>query len=251
MGTLHVPRHGSLGGVVLGHCFTCSRHTGILREIGQALTAEGFMVLRFDFSGNGQSQGDFGDSSYSKHMAEIQSAVALLTSKGIDWIGLAGHSMGAAIAVLSAAQLPEVRAVCTLAGRLSGLNPTAFLSAAQQSDLAADGQVAFVSRGRRLTLSRRFFTDAAQHHLPGAIRALKIPLLIVHGNRDDIISVTEAQQAREFNPAHSRVEIVDQADHMFSDPSHRRTVSRLIANWFIEQRRRSIAEPQTASETQH
>ncbi len=53
-GTLHLPDNPSQLGIVLGHCFTCTRHTTILRELAKDLTREGFIVLRFDFSGNGQ-----------------------------------------------------------------------------------------------------------------------------------------------------------------------------------------------------
>ena len=60
-GTLHQPRQPRLGGIVAGHCFTCSRHTGILRQVCEDLSEAGFSVLRFDFSGNGQSQGRFED----------------------------------------------------------------------------------------------------------------------------------------------------------------------------------------------
>jgi putative redox protein len=58
-GTFHLPTEDSRRGIILGHCFTCSRHTRILRDVSLALVEEGFKVLRFDFSGNGQSEGGF------------------------------------------------------------------------------------------------------------------------------------------------------------------------------------------------
>lgn len=70
-GTHHRPDAPSEYGVVLGHCFTCTRHTGVLREVGARLTAAGFHVLRFDFSGNGQSEGVFIETSYTKYITEM------------------------------------------------------------------------------------------------------------------------------------------------------------------------------------
>jgi alpha/beta superfamily hydrolase len=61
-GTLHPPKKSSNRGIIIGHCFTCSRHTRVLQQMGHDLAAARFTVLRFDFSGNGQSEGAFIDS---------------------------------------------------------------------------------------------------------------------------------------------------------------------------------------------
>ena len=87
-GTLHVPAMPPDRGVVIGHCFTCSRHTRILQQIAQDLARAGFMAMRFDFSGNGQSEGVFAETSYSKHISEMKTAAAFLMEKGAtgsDW----------------------------------------------------------------------------------------------------------------------------------------------------------------------
>lgn len=82
IGTLHLPDGPAHRGVVFGHCFTCSRHTGIIRHICSELEREAFMALRFDFSGNGQSQGRFDESTYSKQIQEMKIATAFIAEKG-------------------------------------------------------------------------------------------------------------------------------------------------------------------------
>jgi pimeloyl-ACP methyl ester carboxylesterase len=235
-GTLHLPDVSAGCGIILGHCFTCSRHTTILRRICSDLTLEGFMALRFDFSGNGQSEGTFADSTYSKQISEMQTAVALLAGKGAVWIGLAGHSMGAAIALLTAARLDIVKAVCVLAGRFSELNAAHFLSPDQRQQLQGVGSVSFSSRGRSLELSNRFFADAGQYNLPQVVGALQPPLLVVHGDQDEIIPVQEAYQAQALNPAGATLAVIPDADHMFSNAQHRRQISELVVTWFKEQK---------------
>ena len=130
-GTLHQPAQVPVGAVIAGHCFTCSRHTGVLRRICSDLCDAGFMALRFDFSGNGQSQGQFEQSTWSKQILEMESAVALMQEKGARWIGLAGHSLGAAIALLVARRMKVVSALCRVAGRVSGPLPMHFLQPSQ------------------------------------------------------------------------------------------------------------------------
>ncbi|PNV85689.1 MAG: osmotically inducible protein C, partial [Desulfobacteraceae bacterium] len=101
-GTFHVPTEDCRRGIILGHCFTCSRHTKILRDLSLALVEEGFKVLRFDFSGNGQSEGNFAESIYSKQISDMKVAASFMSTEGVSWFGLAGHSMGAMVALLAA-----------------------------------------------------------------------------------------------------------------------------------------------------
>ena len=232
--TLHLPDESSNYGVVIGHCFTCSRHTRILQQICKDLTGAGFMALRFDFSGNGQSEGDFAESSYTKHIAEMKTAIDFIAGKGADKIALAGHSMGATIALLTAAQLPSCKAVCSLAGRLSSTNASYFLNAHQTEELNQTGQISFTSRGRSLQLLKDFFADAEHYDLPKQIAALKCKLLIVHGDHDEIVSVEEAYFAHKLNPADIDLAIIPGADHMFIQENHRRQVAALVVDWFSE-----------------
>jgi len=234
--TLHTPEAPAREAVILGHCFTCSRHTGVLRAIAQRLSDEGFMALRFDFSGNGQSEGDFAASSYSGYIAEIGAAMAFMRKRGAEWIGLAGHSMGAAVAILAAVRHPGVKAVCTLAGRLSGLEPASFLTPSQREELARSGEVSFTSRGRRLRLRRDFFADAGRYSMAESIAVLKIPLLVVHGQEDEIIAVSNAFAAHRHKPENTDLLIVPGADHMFSQTGNRNRVAEDVSRWFSRMR---------------
>ena len=234
-GTLHLPDESNGGGVVFGHCFTCSRHTRIIRHICSDLAAAGFIALRFDFSGNGQSEGDFEASTYSKQIAEIQKAVDVVADKGADWIGLAGHSMGAVIVILTAARMNRIKAVCALAGRLSGLNATHFFNRRQLKELQDTGRVSFSSRGRPLHLSTAFFADAERFNLPETIKTLQAPLMVVHGDHDEIVPVKDAHLARDLNPENTKLVIVPDADHMFSSQEHRLEISKSVVKWFEEQ----------------
>jgi putative redox protein len=235
VGTLHQPDRSPVGAVVAGHCFTCSRHTGVLRHICKQLCAAGFMALRFDFSGNGQSQGIFEQSTWSKQIIEMEAAIALAREKGASWIGLAGHSLGAAIALLVAQRQPAVSAVCRVAGRVSATRPMHFLTSSQQERLAQTGNVAFVSRGRQLSLNRDFFDDADRHDLLAATRTLERPMLVVHGDQDEIIPVSEAELAKATNPGSVELVIVPGGDHMLARGEHQQLVARMITEWFCRQ----------------
>lgn len=234
VGTLHLPDRPAGCGVVFGHCFTCSRHTRIIRQACNELSAEGVLALRFDFSGNGQSEGEFSASNYSKQISEMQTAADVVAEKGARRIGLAGHSMGAVIAVLTAAGTRTVKAVCALAGRLSGLNAVHFFNKKQLKELEDTGRVSFNSRGRSLQLSTEFFADAKQYDLRETVKSLRTPLMVVHGDADEIIPVQDAYLAKTLNPEYTELVVIPGADHMFSAEMHRTQVSQLVVKWFKE-----------------
>ncbi|MBI5593406.1 MAG: alpha/beta hydrolase [Deltaproteobacteria bacterium] len=231
-GTHHRPDAPSGYGVVLGHCFTCTRHTGILREAGARLTAAGFHVLRFDFSGNGQSEGVFIETSYSKYIIEMEIAADFLKTYGVKWLGFAGHSMGAAVSVLAGARLSGIQAICAIAGRLTGMDPSRIFSRDQRRQFEETGRLEFVSRGRHLELDRRFLSDMLSHDMRAAVASLRIPLLIVQGSRDEIVPEDQARQARSINPDYSELVVISGADHFFSQAEHRDSAALKIARWF-------------------
>ena len=217
-GSLHQPKQHAGCGVVFGHCFTCTRHTRIIREACDALATEKFLALRFDFSGNGQSEGEFSKSTYSKQIAEMMDAAGVIFGKGARRLGLAGHSMGAVIAVLTAARMERIQAVCTLAGRLTGLNASNFFNRRQIKELEDTGKVAFTK----------------QYDLARTVKSLKTPVMVVHGDADEIIPVKDAYLAKTLNPEHMDLTVISGADHMFSNAVHRSQTVKLVVKWFKE-----------------
>jgi len=231
-GTFHVPSDNSRHGIILGHCFTCSRHTKILRDLSLALVDVGFKVLRFDFSGNGQSEGNFSESSYSKQVDDIKTAASFMSAQDVSWIGVAGHSMGAMVALLAASQMDSIKAICTLAAKASPLQSFHFLSQDQIQELQKTGRVNFISRGRNLELTEAFFADAAKYDLSSIMPSLLQPLMVVHGDMDEIIPVENAYKLEQYKRSNTELAIISGADHMFSQDEHRQEVAQRVSQWF-------------------
>ncbi len=128
--------------------------------------------------------------------------------------------------------MDTVRAVCTLAAKASPLEIDHFLHESQRQELRSTGRVHFISRGRNLELTEAFFVDAARYKLSDIISSLPQPLLIVHGDQDEIISVEDAYRLHQFKPVNTDLAIIPGADHMFSHDEHRQKVVELVVEWF-------------------
>ncbi len=230
-GTLTAPQQPSGFGMVLGHCFTCSRHTRILSDISSAMADIGYQVLRFDFSGNGRSEGTFTQSTYSKQVRELQCAADYIRSRGASSVLLAGHSMGGTAALLAAARMDDVRGVIALSVGAALLAPDRLLTESDQATLARKGEVPFSSRGRSLTLTKAFFDDAAAYDLPEAMAQVRCPMLLIYGGQDEMISPDSGRILKDAQPEKIEVFKVDEADHMFSGDAGREIAVACVVQW--------------------
>jgi putative redox protein len=229
--TLHRPSVLSGFGFVLGHCFTCSRHTRILIDLSNALTDLGFCVLRFDFSGNGQSEGRFEDSTYTKQIDEMISAVDFMKKNEADHVLIGGHSMGGMVSLFTAARQKDIAGVIALAVGSAPLHPDRLLTGIQKEQLITRGNVPFSSRGRNLVLTRDFFDDAEQYDVQEMIAQIKCPVLIVLAENDLVTDPVSAKSV--LNSANQNIQLfeVDVADHMFSSEEHRKIVIDRCIQW--------------------
>ena len=232
-GTLHLPETQNGLGFVLGHCFTCSRHTRVLIDLSNTLAGLGLSVLRFDFSGNGQSQGRFEDSTYTKQIGEMTAAVAFMKQRGAEQVLIGGHSMGAMVSLFTASETGDIAGVIALATGAAPMHPDRVLTPSQKQQLQVAGQVPFSSRGRDLTLNRAFFEDAGQYRLEEAIARIRCPVLLVLASEDAVTDPQPVKTLLADRPPLMDLLEVPGADHMFSSQESRKKVMDHVSQWIL------------------
>jgi alpha/beta superfamily hydrolase len=113
---LELPANRKPGSFALfAHCFTCNKNLSAIRNISRALTSAGFGVMRFDFTGLGESEGDFADTNFSSNIQDLQAAAAYLEENHAAPSLLIGHSLGGAAVLYAAAKMDSVKAIATIA----------------------------------------------------------------------------------------------------------------------------------------
>jgi len=218
---------------LFAHCFTCTKNFKAVVNIDRALTREGIAVLRFDFTGLGESEGDFAETNFSSNVADLVAAAEFLASNYEAPRLLIGHSLGGAAVLQAAAQIPSSVAVATIAAPFNLAQVASFLSDSSEV-IAEKGEAKITLAGRDFRIRKQFLDDLEQTHMEETIRNLNRALLIFHSPRDTIVGVENA--AKIFQAARHPKSFVslDQADHLLTNKSDSLFVGSVLASWALK-----------------
>ena len=215
---------------LFAHCFTCGKDVLAARRIAVALAAKGIGVLRFDFTGLGSSEGDFANTTFSSNVADLVRAADHLRETRRAPAILIGHSLGGAAILAAAAQIPDAKAVVTIAAPSDPAHVTG-LFADRVADIRSQGKIEVALAGRPFPISREFLDDIAEHNLMAHINKLHRALLVMHAPGDDTVGIDNA--TRIFLAAKhpkSFVSLAD-ADHLLTRKADAVYVADVIAAW--------------------
>jgi len=215
---------------LFAHCFTCGKDIHAAKRVAEGLTALGIAVLRFDFTGLGSSEGEFANTSFSSNVADLVAAANELRRRARAPAILIGHSLGGTAVLAAAADVPEARAVVTIAAPCDPTHVTGLFKG-RLDDIAAAGEVDATLAGRQFRISRAFVDDLAEHKLLERIANLRKALLLFHSPTDQIVGIDNA--SRIFTAAKhpkSFLSLAD-ADHLLSRRSDAAYVANIIRAW--------------------
>ncbi|MGO9020701.1 MAG: alpha/beta fold hydrolase [Syntrophobacteraceae bacterium] len=216
---------------VFAHCFTCTKNFNAVVNINRALAQHGIAVLRFDFTGLGESEGDFSETSFSSNVADLVSAADFLRDAYEAPRLLIGHSLGGAAVIQAAQRIPSAEAVSTVAAPADLTGLLRFTDGPPLEMLEKDGETTINISGRNFKIKKQFLSDLQQGNMEEAIRALRRPLLIFHSPVDRIVSIDQA--AKLFTAARHPKSFIslDQADHLLANREDSLYVGSVLAAW--------------------
>uniref|UniRef100_A0A1J3CRE9 Serine aminopeptidase S33 domain-containing protein n=2 Tax=Noccaea caerulescens TaxID=107243 RepID=A0A1J3CRE9_NOCCA len=216
VGLLH--ETGSREIVVLCHGFRSSKNHQIMNNVATAIEKEGISAFRFDFSGNGESEGSFYYGNYNHEADDLHSVIQYFSNTNRVVPIILGHSKGGDVVLLYASKYRDIRNVINLSGRYdlnTGIRERLggdFLERIKQQGFidVEDGKSGY--RVTEESLMERLGTDMHE-------ACLKIDrecrVLTVHGSDDEVIPVGDAKEFAKIIPNH-KLEIVEGADHSYT-----------------------------------
>lgn len=213
-GILETPAAAPRGFALFAPCFTCGKDVLAASRICRRLGELGISVLRFDFTGLGDSEGDFSATNFSTNVEDLKCAASFLRDEYQPADLLIGHSLGGAAVLAAAADIPEASAIVTIA---APADPEHVLKqfACALDTIAQQGHAEVQLSGRPFTIRKHFVEDVAGAQ-EDYIHKLGRPLLIYHSPVDQTVSIDEAADI--YNRAlHPKSFIsLDDADHLLT-----------------------------------
>ena len=229
-GIIDRPAGEPRGWGVFSHGFTLGKDSPAAARICKQLAEDGIGMLRFDALGLGDSEGDWGDGSFTVKVNDVIRACEFMAEQNTTADILVGHSFGGAAVIAAARQSPGVRAVATVGAPMDPAH------AEHQYDAVVDrvlseGSAQWMVGGRTLTLRRAFVEDVRAAALHEKIRSLRLPLLILHSPTDNTVGIANASEI--FRTArHPRSFVsLEGSDHLLTGPGQARRAGRIIGAW--------------------
>jgi len=215
---------------LFAHCFTCNRNLNAVRRISQEMSDHGMAVLQFDFTGLGDSEGNFSDTGFASNVDDLVAAARYLASHHEAPRVLIGHSLGGVAVLKAAGSIPSCKAVVTI-GAPADPKHVAHLIGDARETIEQSGQATVTLAGRSFLIKKQFLEDLEETRMEETIRGLRRALLVCHSPIDQTVGIENA--ARIFQAAmHPKSFLsLDKADHLLSNEADAFYVGRAAAAW--------------------
>lgn len=217
VGILHRPATQPDAAVVLCHGMESSKESEKITALSRRMADRGILALRFDFAGNGASEGKFEEMTYSGEVEDLRAAYDFVLQYEPKKVGVFGSSMGGAVAVLFAGQEQTVAALVTLA---APVHPEKIrerlLSPEETRRWRTQGYIMYHEKRLNVTL----LEDVERLDVPKAARKITCPALVVHGDKDDTVPIEEGRELFAALAGPKRLCIIEGSDHRLTQPAH-------------------------------
>ncbi len=216
---------------LFAHCFTCGKDIAAASRISAGLVAEGFGVLRFDFTGLGSSEGEFANTNFTSNVADLVAAADMLRDRYQAPRLMIGHSLGGAAVLVAAPQIPEVEAVATIAAPSDPAHVAGVFTPDALAAIERDGVADVELAGRAFRIKRQFLDDISTQRLDEAIAGLGAALLVMHSPVDTLVDIDHARRIYQAARHPKSFVSIDGADHLLTKRTDSAYVARLLAAW--------------------
>ncbi|MBF4985779.1 OsmC family protein [Nonlabens mediterrranea] len=215
---------------VFAHCFTCSKNFSATKNISRALTTAGFGVLRFDFTGLGDSDGDFADTNFSGNVDDLIAAIDFLKMNYQAPTLLVGHSLGGAAVIYASEKADSIKAVATI-GAPSDTKHVRHLFGDQLQAIVENGEATVQLSGRPFKIKEQLLNDLNEQKVTQTLKNLRKPVLIMHSPQDNTVGIQHAEKLYHAALHPKSFVSLDGADHLLMNKKDSKYVGEVIAGW--------------------
>ena len=231
-GILEFPDENPVAFGLFSHCFTCTKDLKAIVRISRRLAELGIAVLRFDFTGLGNSQGDFSETNFDTNCQDVVAAHDFLAQHHHPPQLLIGHSLGGAAMIQMAQQMESARALVTIASPSTTQHLADYLALSNPA-IEDQGQGEVTIGGQSYLLKKQLIENLRQQDLPAALKQLTLPHLMFHPDADDTLPYWHAEKMFDLTGGPKSMITLDRSDHLLVDhPADAPFVADLTRLWF-------------------
>jgi len=216
---------------IFSHCFTCSKDLKAIVRISRVLAEGGIAVLRYDYTGLGDSHGEFQQTNFTTTCLDTICAAEFLRERYEPPQLLIGHSLGGTASYQVAERIDAARAVVTIASPSCTTHLSDYLAGCDpEIDQRGFGSV--VIGNRPVPITAQLMQDLRTQDIPQRIRQLRLPLLLIHSPDDETLSYRHSVDALHWTAGRSSLLTLSGSDHLLTNqPEDIPLVGRSILAW--------------------
>lgn len=215
---------------IFAHCFTCNKNLNAVRSISRALTQNQMAVLRFDFTGLGDSEGEFEETNFSSNVEDLISAAEYLKNNYQAPELLVGHSLGGAAVLFAANKIESVMALASI-GAPSHPEHVQKLMSEKIEKIDKVGSAEVNIGGRPFRIKKQFLEDIRNTDYSFSKIRKHPSLLVMHSPQDVVVEIENARQIYERANHPKSFITLDGADHLLSNKDDAQYAGEVISKW--------------------
>ena len=247
VGTLEEPKGSRRGVALFAHCFSCSKNILAASRVARDLRNRGFAVLRFDFTGLGESEGDFANTNFSTNVDDLRSAIDAMRRQNMAPEILIGHSLGGAAVLYLADEIEEVKLVATIGAPSEARHVIRLFGESEIKQIKETGSAKVSLGGRPFTIRKQFIDDVTETSVLKKLGSNRKPLLICHSPTDSVVGIDNAEKIYHAAKHPKSFVSLDGADHLLSKKDDAEFVASVVASWasrYLESPKKIAKPPQ-------
>lgn len=217
--------------VLFAHGFSIGKDLKPVRTISKALVEDGYGMLRFDFTGLGDSGGDFSDTNFTTNCNDIRAAAKFLAENYKAPCVLIGHSFGGTASIKVADEIPSLKAIATI-GSPCDTKHIVHQFSDKLSEILIEGEAEVMLAGRPFTIKEQFLDDVREQDMDEQIANLGKPLMIFHSPQDETVKIHNASHIYTHAKHPKSFVSLDGADHLLlKNPKDAEYVGHVLTAW--------------------
>jgi len=216
--------------IIFGHCFTCTKDILTVYRSSRILAQQGYAVLRFDFAGLGDSEGDFSDCNFSTTVEDTHAAINFLKENYTAPSVLIGHSLGGTTSLATAATAPSIKRVVTLASPSQPshvLHHFDYAVTMLEQDIPSSFEVA----GKFYDINPQFVDDVRAWDMQQTLSEMTQPVLIFNIENDTLVDENNAREIEQWLSSETSLITLQGTDHLLSDKQANGAAVEMIIDW--------------------